>query len=442
MLDKRQTINFLYTASFPIYGIGSYVAANINGPIGHIVSVSVHLLIVLFYVTDILYKKQFEFRINGIFFIMIAFQISCISSFIIALAKKPPFIDEIISYARSGIILLPFYAFVAVCIYNLDDPKKLARMTFKSLSLLLFINLIGFYVFGLKNGIHNIEGRLSLPFIDGMYSGACLIAILNLITFYYMKEALKEDDFGRFWYLMGYFILNLVLLFLVNSRLANLIFLFVFILAFFNVIHRFKGLFLVGVFFVPLLLNLGSLLYDILSLPFFKVIMQRVNVKDVTTFNGRSFAWQKAIDWLLYDQTNIVFGNGHNGHYFLHLMTNIAKIWGVKETDTHLHSTSLSILVDQGLVGALLLLLLSLGAYTFFKKQKAAGTHIGILFAMMVFVLLVMQVDMFVYRECLGSVILSLLVAMACVKWKDSKKSTLNKSHDSIRPLYREEVMR
>lgn len=442
MLDKRQTINFLYTASFPIFGIGSYVAANINGPIGHMVSVSLHLLIVLFYVIDLLYKKQFEFRINGIFFIMIAFQISCISSFAIALAKNPPFIDETISYARSGIILLPFFAFVAVCIYNLDDSRKLARMTFKSLSILLFINLIGFYVFGLKNGIHNIEGRLSLPFIDGMYSGACLIAILNLMTFYYMKEALKEADFARFWYLLGYFVLNLVLLFLVNSRLANLIFLFVFILALFNMIHRFRGLFLVGVFFVPLLLNLGHLLYDILSLPFFKVIMQRVNVKDVTTFNGRSFAWQQAIDWLMYDQTNMVFGNGHNGHYFLHLMTNIAKVWGVKETDTHLHSTSLSILVDQGLVGAFLLLMLSLGAYTFFKKQKSSGTHIGLLFLVMVFVLLVMHVDMFVYRESLGSVILSLLVAMACMKWKDSMKNPSNRTSNSIRPLYQEEVIR
>jgi hypothetical protein len=441
MLDKRQTINFLYTLSFPVYGIGSYVAANINGPIGHIVSVTVHMMIVLFYVIDILYKKQFDFRINGLFFLMIAFQLSCISSFVIALAKNPPFIDEIISYARSGIILLPFYAFIAVCIYNLDDPQKLVRMTFNSLSILLFLNLVGFYVFGLKNGIHSIEGRLSLPFIDGMYSGACMIAIINLMSFYYMKEAITKMDFARFWYLFAYFILNLLLLFFINSRMANLIFLFVFLLAAFNVIHRFKGLFLIGVFFVPLLLNLGYLLYEILSLPFFKVIMQRVNVKDVTTFNGRSFAWQKAIDWLLNDQTNVVFGNGHNGHYFLHLMTNIAKVWGVKETDTHLHSTSLSILVDQGLVGAFILLFLCLGAYTFFRKQKSLSKHMGILFAVMVFVFFVMQVDMFVYRECMGSVLLSLLIAIAAIKWKDGIKTTTSKAHSIVSPMPREKVL-
>lgn len=432
MLDKRETINFLYTISFPMYGIGSYIAANINSPAGHAFSVSVHFLIVLFYLIDILYKQDFQLRINGNFFLMVGFQVSCIMAFWIALSKNPPFINEIISYARSGIILLPFYAFVAVCLYNQDKSEQLVKMTFNSLTILLFLNLIGYYVFGLKNGIHTIEGRVSLPFIDGMYSGACMIAIINLMLFFYMKKALAASDMARFAYLLLYFFLNLFLLFSINSRLANLIFLMVFMLSFFGLLHRVRGLFLVGVFFVPLLLNLGFLLYQILSLPVFKVIMQRVDLKDVTTFNGRSFAWQKAIDWFLYDQSNIVFGNGHNGHYFLHLMTNIAKLWGVKETDTHLHSTSLSILVDQGVVGAVLLLLICLGAYTYFKKRMALGKEEGTLFAVMVFILIVMQVDMFVYRECMGSVILSLLVAMASINWKKSGKPLKNSGWQDI----------
>jgi hypothetical protein len=148
--------------------------------------------------------------------------------------------------------------------------------------------------------------------------------------------------------------------------------------------------------------------------------MQRVDLKDVTTFNGRSYAWTKALDWLLNDQTNVIFGNGHNGHYFLHLMTNIAKLWGVKETDTHLHSTSLSILVDQGIVGALLLVIISYRTYMFFKKKLALGKEEGILFPAMVFILIVMQVDMFVYRECTGAVILAFLAAMASIKWRNS----------------------
>jgi hypothetical protein len=353
---------------------------------------------------------------------MVLFQLSSVAAYIVALNKNAPFLSELHTITRSAIILFPFYAFVAVCLYNEKDRSRIVNLTFKGLNILLLINLIGFFVFGLENGTHSIEGRLSLPFIDGMYSGACVIAVINLMVFYYMRQALAAADTYRFSYLLIYFLINLALLFLVNSRMANLIFLFVFILAFFNVIHRFKGLFLIGVFFVPLMLNLGLLLYQILTLPIFKVIMQRVNLNDVVTFNGRVFGWEQAIDWLLYDQTNLVFGNGYNGHYFLHLMANIAKIWNVRETDTHLHSTSLSILVDQGIVGGVLLLVITYKVYIYFKNQLTIRNEEGILFLVMVFILIVMQVDMFVYKESAGWIILSLLAAFPAIDWKDSKK--------------------
>ena len=428
MLDKRDIINFFYTASFPLYGIGSFVAATINSPIGNFISISAQVFILLFYFIDVLYKKQITLRVNGLFVLVILFQLSSIAAYIVALNKNAPFLSSLHSITRSAVILFPFYAFIAVCLYNEKDRARMVRLTFKGLNILLFINLIGFFVFGLKNGTHTIEGRLSLPFIDGMYSGACIIAVINLIVLFYMKQALAATDSFRFTYLFIYFLVNLLLLFLVNSRMANLIFLFVFVLALFNITHRFKGLFLIGVFFVPLLLNLGLLLYQILTLPLFKVIMQRVDLKDVVTFNGRSFGWEQAIDWLLYDQTNLVFGNGYNGHYFLHLMSNIAKLWNVRETDTHLHSTSLSILVDQGIVGGVLLLFISYRVYMYFKEQLTIGKEEGVLFIVMVFILIVMQVDMFVYKESAGWVLLSLLAAFASLNWNDSKKVSVSPS--------------
>lgn len=422
MLEKRDIINFFYVASFPLYGIGSYVAATFNSPIGNSISISAQVFILIFYCIDLLYKKQVTLRVNGLFVLVILFQLSSIVAYIVALNKNAPFLSSLHSITRSAIILFPFYAFIAVCLYNEKDRARMVRLTFKSLNILLFINLIGFFVFGLENGTHTIEGRLSLPFIDGMYSGACMIAVINLMVLYYMKQALAETDSFRFTYLLIYFLINLVLLFLVNSRMANLIFLFVFGLALFNVTHRFKGLFLIGVFFVPLMLNLGLLLYQILTLPFFKVIMQRVDLKDVVTFNGRSFGWERALDWLLYDQTNLVFGNGYNGHYFLHLMAKIAKLWNVRETDTHLHSTSLSILVDQGIVGGVLLLIISYRVYMYFKEQLTIRKQEGVLFIVMVFILIVMQVDMFVYKESAGWILLSLLAAFAAINWNDDSK--------------------
>lgn len=424
MLDKKDIINFLFLISFPLYGAGSWVYSNISSPLGYMISVFIHLLIVLFYLVDIVYKKEFKLKINGVFFLMIGFQLSCIASFFIAVEKNPPFINEVFSYIRSGILVLPFFSFMAVFLYNEKQPEKLVKLLFDSLSLLLFINVVGYFVFGLRNGTHNIEGRLSMPFIDGMYSGACMIAILNLMILYYLKRTVN-DPF-RFTYLLVYFLINLAFLFMINSRLANLIFLMVFVLYLFNMVHRVKGLFLIGVFFVPLLLNLGFLLYEVLSLPIFKVVMQRVDLHDVTTFNGRAFPWQRALDWLMYDQTGLIFGNGHNGHYFLHLMPDIAKLWDVPETSTHLHSTALSIIVDQGIVGYTFFILISYYGYITYKKKLEKGRKEGMFFPVMVFILIVMQVDMFVYRECLGAVILSFIAAGASLDLKKSGKELSN----------------
>jgi hypothetical protein len=413
MLEKRGIINFLYVISFPLYGIGWYILASFNSIIGHMFSVSTYVLIIVFYLIDILYKKELKIKANYLFFIMLLFQISCIAAFFVAFNKNPPFSNARLTYTRAGITMLPFLAFVVVGLYNEGRYDKLTKLTFNSLSWLLIINVVGFYVLGLKNETHSIEGRLSLPFMDGFYSGACLIAIINIMLIYYLKES--ADNPIRFSYLLAYFFINLFFLYSINSRLANLVFLLVFILSVFNVTQKFKGLFVVGVFLIPLLLNLGLLLYEILSLPFFKLVMKRVDIRDVTTYNGRSLVWERAIDWLLYDQTDITFGNGDNGHYFLHLMPDIAKVWQVPETSTHLHSTSLSILVDQGIVGYLLLLFITYKAYMYYKEKSVLKSKEGVFFPVIVFLLFVMQIDMFVYRESLGATILSFFIAMAAL---------------------------
>jgi hypothetical protein len=46
----------------------------------------------------------------------------------------------------------------------------------------------------------------------------------------------------------------------------------------------------------------------------------------------------------------------------------------------------------------------------------------------MVFILIVMQVDMFVYKESAGWVLFSLLAAFAAIKWNDSKKVSVSQS--------------
>ncbi|MBA4054969.1 MAG: hypothetical protein C0490_09680 [Marivirga sp.] len=414
MLDKRDIINFLFLVSFPVYGIGAYVSGNVSPTLGYYFSMSVHLVMVLFYLIDLLYKKEFKIRVNTFYLIMVLYLVSCAVSLLVSLNRQTLHPNPVLMYSKMALLVLPFHAFIVTFLYNEKRHDKLVKLTFNSLSLLLVFNLIGFFGLGLKNGIHSIEGRINFPFLDGLYSGACLLAVINLMILYFLQRSL--DNPLKFTYLLMYFLGNLVLLFFINSRLTILVFLVVFLLFLLNFSKSFKGVFLISLFTLPILLNAGLLLYRILSLPVFVFIMQRVNLIDVTTFNGRALAWQRAIDWMFYDQRGLFFGNGNNGQYFLHLMPDIAKMWGVPEPYTHLHSTVLMIVVDQGLVGYALLIILFYKMFTFYKRKFQTGSKEGVFFSIVIFILIVMQIDIFVFQENLGAVIFSFLMANAVLK--------------------------
>ncbi len=415
MLQKSDIINFLYVLSFPVYGLGLYVSGNISPSIGYLMSMSVFLLIVFFYFVDVLYKKEFTIRLNFVYVLMALYLLSLAVSQFVGLSRHSLNATTEITYIKVILLILPFHAFIAVFLYNESNTNRLVQLTFKSLSYLLVINMIGFAM-GLTNGVHNIGGRVNFPFLDGIYSGACLLAILCLMIFHYMKKYL--DDPVRFTGLLLYFIISLVLLYFVNSRLTNMIFLIVFLMFVFKVSRGFKLIYFIALFTIPLLLNLGMLLYQLLSLPVFTFIMKRVNVSEVTTFNGRAFVWQRAVDWLLYDHSGLIFGNGTNGQYYLHLMPDIAKLWGVAEQSSHLHSTILTALVDQGLVGYLLLVVSFYHMFNYYRIKYQTGDNEGVYFSVVVFLLIVMQIDSFVSGESLGAVLFSFLIAKVSLNLK------------------------
>ena len=325
-------------------------------------------------------------------------------------------------------------AFVIVALYNREN--RLPKLTFISLSLLLFINLIGFYGLGLSNEAHSIEGRLNFPFLDGFYSGACVLSILNLMLIYYMSKCLNDPV--RFSCLAAYFIFNLALLFMINSRINILIFLFVAIILAFKVIEKAKGLFVGSLFTVPILLNSGLILYQILSLPFFISILKRVDVEDVTTFNGRAFIWRNAMNWLTDDQRGLFMGNGYKGHYFLDLISDVAKLWNSNVKDyhhMHLHSSSFEILVCQGIVGFVIFMILFYQLHTYYKKKYRDGEEQGVFFAVGVFLLFVMQVDLFVYLESSGTVIFFLLLSHALITHQPKSIDTNGETRPDVSHL-------
>jgi hypothetical protein len=420
-MNKKDIVNFLYVIGFPVYGFGTYISAAKSPSLGYLISVFPHALIIVFYCIDLIYKRKFDIRINYIYSLMMLFIASTMASVFIALNKGLPEVTFTIIATKALIIPIPFHAFIFVVLYNTDNEGHLVKLTLKGLSYLLIINLVGFFGLHLTNEVHSLEGRLNFPFLDGLYSGACLLAIINLLLIKFIRN--PYDNPVQFAGLTIYFMFNLVLFYYINSRLTMLIFIILLAMAFFKVL-RARGVFIVSMFTIPILLNTGLLLYDIMTAPGFSSVFQRVDVEDVTTFNGRSYLWEDAMDWLYYDQRGILFGNGYKGHYFLELISDVAKLWNEKNMDhMHLHSTTLEILIGQGIIVYLLYVFIFYQIYAYFKMKHREGSEEGSFFIVVLFLLVIMQVDMFVYFDSLGFMILSFLVARAMVKDKVPAKA-------------------
>jgi hypothetical protein len=347
----------------------------------------------------------------------------------VALGKGLPDTNFRLMLTKSLLLIVPFHSFLVVVLYN-NDKGNLLRLALISLSLLLAINLIGFFVMGISNGVHSIEGRINFPFLDGFYSGASLLAIINLILLYFLRRAWSDPI--RFTSFAAYFLLNLVFFFLINSRLTILVFVLVLGLSLLGAI-RMRGLYLLSMFTIPILLSSGILIYKVLQFPGLSSILQRVDVEDVTTFNGRAFLWNDAMEWLLHDQQGLFWGNGYKGHYFLGLISDVAKLWNEKDMHhMHLHSTSMEILVSQGLVFFVVFAILLHHVYHYYRSKHQMELEEGAFLPVVVFLLFILQVDTFLYLDNLGFVIFSLLVAKVAINKKgvaDRQGITLDKQN-------------
>jgi hypothetical protein len=346
---------------------------------------------------------------------MLIFILSSAASLFIALEKGLPEASFRLTLSKCLLLIVPFHAYLVFVLYN-PHKDNLLRRTLQSLSLLLAINLIGYFGLGIANEVHSIDGRLNFPFLGGFYNGACLLAIINLLLLHYLKSKWLEP----LWFvpLAFYFNFNMALFFMINSRLTILVFVLVLALYLLGVI-RMKGLYLLSLFTIPILLTSGVLIYQLLQLPGLSTMMQRVDIEDVTTFNGRSFLWKNSMDWLLYDQHGLFLGNGYKGHYFLNLIADVAKRWNEKDVyHMHLHSSSMEILISQGLVFFALFAFIFYKIYRYYSLKLKADSQLGAFFPVIVFLLFILQVDTFVYLDNLGSVIFALLVAQIAINKK------------------------
>jgi hypothetical protein len=418
-MKKRDIINFFFLISLPIYGIGTYVSAAKSPSTGYLVSILPSACIIVFYLIDLIYKRSFNVKVNFTYWLMVIYTLSTCISLFRALNNGLPEATFSLTLTKSLLLLAPFQSFVIVALYNHGNEDALPRLTLISMSVLLIFNMVGFFGLGLTNEVHSIEGRLNFPFLDGFYSGASLLAITNIVLLRYLKVGEAWSNPLKFYPMVLFFVFNLFLFLGINSRLCTLILFLIFILMLFKVI-RVKGLFAFTMWTIPILLTSGMLLYAIMKMPGMDSIFVRVDVEDVTTFNGRSYIWEDGMHWLEHDQEGLWFGNGYKGHYFLHLIDDVAERWNVKDVHhLHMHSTSMEILICQGVIMYALFCWLLYRVYMFYKRKHAAGEKLGYFFPAIVFLLFILQVDTFVYDDSLGFVLLTLMVSSVAVAQRE-----------------------
>lgn len=411
LLSKRKLINTLFLLSFPVYGIGMYVGYKQSISQGTLVAVAAFLGIIFIHVFDLIAQRQVRNMVNRKYWWGLLFLISLIASMWKALAEHFPGATLANTVAYTVMFLAPFHASIIVHIRNRDQPDfDFARMVLISLCLFLLINLLGVAA-GMHNVLHNIEGRLNLPFVLGIYDAAHLLAMINLMMLFFMKDFVKRPL--PFIGMTAFFLLNVFLMLKVNSRLSFMTFVILTALFVFRLVGRARLMFPLSLFTMSLLTNFALLVYTILTLPFMRAIVSRVNKEDVTTFNNRTTVWDVGWNWLEKDRHGILFGHGYQGQIHLRGWDHIADVFNVKDVqNVHMHSTFMQTLINQGVVGYGLLLVVVWLTFAYFRKRYHEGALEAPLFALVVYMLFILQIDIICYGNDFGNALLLCVFAM------------------------------
>ncbi len=415
MISKRKIINAIFLLSFPWYGVGTYVFVRQGFSIGLGFCLVPFVLLILFHLLDLAYKGEYTSVVNKNFRLCLLAILSVDVSVLLGLYYQSPILNPWNSALLIAMFTLPYLASVVVQVYNREDLEfDISRLFLKGLGLFLAVNLLG-YGAGLRNLLHSFAGRVSLPFTMGIYDGAHILAFLNLLMLGYMKDFRGRPL--RFIFMLAVFVMNLGLMLSINSRLSFMVFLAIAVLFVTRAARAARGLYAISLFTMPILTSFALLIYAILSQPIFTSILDRVSKKDVTTFNGRTYIWEAAFDWVLDDRRGLIFGNGYNGQYHLRMLEGVAKLWNESGSyRLHMHSAFLEVFVNQGLVGLLLMYAVLWRGYQYYRKEYLDNTALAPLFAGFAYLMFAWQIDIFGYGFYAGFLLLMMMMAPASVQ--------------------------
>jgi O-antigen ligase len=233
----------------------------------------------------------------------------------------------------------------------------------------------------------------------------------NLVLLFYMKDLMRKP--GRFALLFGFYMVNMALMLSVNSRLSFMTFLILTALFLFRLIGKARVLFPLSLFTMPLLTNFALLVYWVLTLPFMTAIVSRVDKADVTTFNNRTTVWDVGWNWLENDRSGLLLGHGYQGQIYLDGWDHIAEVFNVRYSYlVHMHSTFMQTLITQGVVGYALFLVVMWNLFRYYRERYHQRTLEAPLFAPVVYMLFILQIDIICYGNDFGNGLIFCLFAM------------------------------
>ncbi|MBS1570582.1 MAG: O-antigen ligase family protein [Bacteroidetes bacterium] len=417
MLSKRKLINTLFILSFPWYGYGAYALMDRGFAVGIAICASPFLLILGFYLIDLLYRRSATPMLNGKFLLVMAALTSISASVLLGLHYRSPVINNANGFLLILLFYAPFLSSVVVQVYNRHDPGfNMADLVLKGFYAYLAFNLLGMAA-GMRNLLHFFPGRASPPFAMGIYDAAHMLSIVNLMLLFHLRDFRSNPV--RWFLLATVYMIDMGIILSINSRLSFMIFIVFTVLFLTHAMKALRGLFTVSLFTMPIMMSFALLIYKILSLPVFVAVMERVDEKDVTTFNGRTYIWTSAADWLRDDRRGIIFGNGYNGQYHLRLLEWVAKLWGEPGSyRLHMHSAFLEMLIDQGIVGILLMYGVYYSGYRFYQRQYLDNKAMAPLYAAFVYMMFAWQIDIVGYAFYTGFCLVFIMMGPVVMKEK------------------------
>lgn len=414
----------MFILSFPWYGYGAHALMAEGFAIGIFLCSVPFLLILGFYALDLAYRQAVLPSVNGKFYLVLGALFSISLSVPVGLYHKSPMINPANGFLLIVLFFVPFLSSVVVQVYNRNDRDfNMAWLILKGFFAYLAFNLMGMAL-GIRNLLHAFPGRASPPYAMGIYDAAHMLSIVNLMLLFYLRDFRKDPL--RWFVLAGVYVICLGLILSINSRLSFMIFLVLTVLFLTQAMRALRGLFTISLFTMPLMMSFALLIYEILSLPVFAALMERVDKTDITTFNGRTFIWTAIADWVREDRRGLIFGNGYNGQYHLRLLEDVAKLWAEPGSyRLHCHSAFLEILVNQGIVGILLMYGVYWTGYKFYRQEYLANGPMAPLFAGFVYMMFAWQIDIVGYAFYSGFLIVFLMMGPVVMKTREQRAAEM-----------------